>query len=443
MSLIKKIRDSKFLKDGAALISGNVWAQGIAFAAYLILTRLFSREDIGIYNIFFSYIEVLVIVSTCKYEMAVVVCDSERESVAVSRIALRINTIVSVALLTVILILALLPRTGVPLPFPVFNTSGSFGVAMLIPPMVFFCGTSRVYTALLNRRKDFKPIAFSEAIGSTSGVMAKLLFGLPRLADSLLHTVGLPLGTVIGKAASNVNLRLRLHKEDIPHDISKGERRAAAFKHRNFPLFTLPKELVNSLSYNLPFLWLAQYADKAEVGLFALALTFTFRPVNIFNTAFEKLLYVRIAQKTRAGESIKKEIFHFVKYLNLAAIPLFAIVFCFADTIFGILFGGKWAGCGYYVRCLIPWTFISLTSTSLLFIANVFSRQRTEFFFYLLLFALRAGAVLTGVLSGNFRLAILLFSIAGAVVSMAILAWCLRLVSLFEAKTFHSEDNLD
>ena len=78
MDLKKIIKGSSFMRDGITLVSGNVWAQVIAFASYLILSRLFSPEDFGFYNVFFSYIEVLVIVSTCKYELAVVLAVPER-----------------------------------------------------------------------------------------------------------------------------------------------------------------------------------------------------------------------------------------------------------------------------------------------------------------------------------------------------------------------------
>ena len=48
---------SRFFKDGVTLISGNVWAQAVAFLSYLLLARLFSPEDFGFYNIFYSYID--------------------------------------------------------------------------------------------------------------------------------------------------------------------------------------------------------------------------------------------------------------------------------------------------------------------------------------------------------------------------------------------------
>ena len=47
MDLKKIIKGSSFMRDGITLVSGNVWAQVIAFASYLILSRLFSPEDFG------------------------------------------------------------------------------------------------------------------------------------------------------------------------------------------------------------------------------------------------------------------------------------------------------------------------------------------------------------------------------------------------------------
>jgi len=425
-----KLKKSSFIRDGVTLVSGNVWAQAIAFVSYLVLSRLFSPEDFGLYNIFYSYIEVLVIVSTCKYELAIVLADNDREAAAVGRLALRLNTIISVVLLTALLVLVLLGRCEALASTRLSSLNPM--LALLIPPMVFLCGTSRVYSFTLNRFRRFSSIALSEVVGSTSGVLLKVLLGLPRLASTLWHTVGLPLGTVLGRACANVNLAWRWRRLDLPRDISGDERRRAAARFRNFPLYTMPKDLINSLSYNLPFLWLALYFDKAEVGLFAMALTCTFRPVNIFNTAFEKLLFVRIAERVRAHQTIRADLRRFVLIINAIALPVFVVAFFFGDDICSFLFGRRWNDCGYYIRCLLPWVYVVLTSSSLMFISNVFGRQRTEFGFYIVLFLLRLAAMVAGLYFGSFRLAILLFAAAGAAVSLSLLLWYARLVRRYE-----------
>ena len=412
----------KIVKDGATLISGNVWGQAMAFVAYLVLARIYTPSDFAVYNIFYSYIEVLIIVSTCKYELSVVVADSDREAAATARLALRLNAVISLVLLTAIAAVCLLT--------PAQSHALPSSIVLLIPFMVFFCGTTRVYTALFNRFRKFGQIALSEIVTSTTGIVAKIAAAFP----SLLHAVGLPLGTVIGKMAGNINYLLRLRQLQLPKDVTRDELRTAARKHRNFPLFTMPKELLNSFSYNLPFLWMALYFDKPEVGLFGLALTFTFRPVNIFNTAFEKLLYVRTAEKVRSRQSIRSDIGRFVLYVNAIALPLFALAFCFAEPIFTFLFSGRWEGIGFYVRCLLPWVYVMLTSTSISFLANVFGTQRTEFLFYVVLLLLRVASVVYGVVAHDFRGAVLLFALSGAAVSIALLSWYLLQVRRYETR---------
>ena len=430
MALRKTIKNSSFLRDSFTLLSGNLWAQLIAFLAYIVLSRLFTPEDIGIYTVFYSYIDVLIIVSTCKYELAIVIADNDREATAIGRYSLRLNTIISLILFPLILVLHYAGKTTGLQQLSFFTSQ--LPIALLIPLMVFFCGTSRVYSQTFNRFRKFGQIAISEVTGSTSGIIFKILFGLPQLAGTVWHTIGLSLGTVLGKIVSNINLLVRIRMFNLPKDISRQECKAVARKFHNFPRYTMPKDLINSLSYNLPFIWLAMYFDKAEVGLFSLALTFTFRPTNILNNVFEKLFYVRVAEKVREGKSIRSDISRFVKNLNIIALPLFIIGFIFADSIFGFIFGGRWSGCGYYIRCLLPWIYIMLTSTSLMFLANVFSKQHIEFIFYIILFVLRIGAILAGIFADSFQVGILLFSISGAVISAALLMWYIRMIRNYE-----------
>jgi lipopolysaccharide exporter len=419
----------KIVKDSATLIGGNVWAQAISLLAYVLLTRIFTPDQFGIYNVFYSYIEVLIILSTCKYEMAVVRADTDREATAVARFALRLNTWVSLFLITAIGVLLLfhaLPGKS--------NTLGL--IALLIPVMVFFCGTTRVYAALFNRFKDFRPIAVSEVVTATSGILFKIGLGLLQLTELALGKVcgllGLPLGTVLGKMAGNINYLVRLKTLSLPKDVGREERRQAAAKHRNFALYTMPKDLVNSFSYNLPLLWLALYFDKAEVGLFALALTFCVRPVNVLNSAFERIFYVRTMEKVRNHQSVWPDLWRFVGGISAVALPLLVLVFAFAEPIFGFCFGERWTGCAFYVRCLLPWVFIMISSTSLSFIAGVFNKQRSEFFFFIVLLLLRVAAMLFGIGQHDFKIAILFFSLAGVAVSLALLLWYFILVGKYE-----------
>ena len=414
------MRQQSIVKEIGTLLSGNVMAQFIGLAAYLLLTRIFPPEDFGLYNIFYSYIEVLIILSTCKYELSIVSADNDREANAVARFTLRLNTLISLLLLTIALILWL---TGA-LPG---NFSQLGWMVLLIPPMVFFCGTSRVYRSLFNRAHNYGTIALSETVNAASGALLKIALGLLGILQA-----GMPVGTVAGRAIANLIYRIRMRQHLPLMHTTRQEQYAAARKHRNFPLFVGTKDFIISLSGNLPFLWLALYFDRADVGLFGLALTFTFRPVNILNGVFEQVLYARTVESVRERHSIHRMIWRFLLILNAVALPIFVLAWFFAEPVFAFCFGGRWSGCGIYVQSMIPWNYIVLSSMSLMFISNVFSTQKIEFFFYLVFLALRIVAIAIGTHAGDFLLAIRLYAAAGALVAASLLVWYLWQVQRYE-----------
>ena len=410
---------SAITKEIGTLAGGNVLAQAIALAAYFVLLRIYSPADYGLFSIFYSYIEVLIILSTCKYELAVVQADSEREASAVARFALRMNAVVSAVLLAVALLLWRL--NALPGDFTQLGW-----IVVLIPPMVFCCGTSRVYSFLFNRWHGYPLMALSETVNAASAAVFKVVLGLLGLLQA-----GMPVGTVAGRAVGNLCYRLRLRRLDLPRT-TRAEQRRAARKYRNYPFFVAPKDFLNSLSANLPFLWLAMYFSSAEVGLFGLALTFTFRPVNLLNVAFEQVLYARTAEGVRERRSVWPAIRRFLLRLNAVALPLMALAWVAAEPVLVFCFGAKWEGCGVYVRALLPWVYVGLSSTSLMFVSNVFSRQRAEFVFYAVLLLLRVAAIALGISAGSFLLAVRLYAAAGALVSASLLVWYLLLVRAYE-----------
>lgn len=413
------IRESVLAREAATVLSGNVLAQAVSMLAYLVLTRIFEPADYALFNIFYSYIEVLVILSTCKYELAVVISQDDRETSAVMRFALRLNTVVSLFLLTLV---AVLYFTG--------SLPGSFSslgaIVLLIPPMVFFSGSSRVYAALFNRLHRYRLIAAYETTNATAGAVLKALLGLLGLKQA-----GLPLGTVLGQASANLLYRFRMRGTALPKT-TRDEQLAAARKHRNFPLFVASKDFINSLSSSLPFLWLAMYFDRVDVGLFGLAFTVVFRPVNLINTACERVLYARTAESVRSRQRISPVISRFLSLINLFAIPVCLLGWFVAEPLFTFLFGDEWNGSGIYVQALLPLILFSLNAAPLSFLSNVFSTQRTEFAFYLGLLFLRVVAIAAGIDAGSFLLAIRLYAAAGALVSVSLLVWYLWQVRRYE-----------
>ena len=420
---LRAIFTSRFVRNSGTLLSGSMVAQGITFVAYLLLSRLYLPADFGLYNIFYSYIEVLIILSTCKYEMAIVKADSEAEAAALTRFSLRLNAAVSAVILVATVVLSLLRVEAVPLP-PL--------LLLLIPLMVFFCGTTRVYTFAFDRYSHFRQIAAAEVVTSLSGTLLKVAFGLLAAVGQLFHLVGLPLGTILGKVAGNVYYRAGVRR--LPSVAPATPLRPLLRKHRNFPLYSMPRELVSSFSANLPFMWLGLYFDKALLGLFALAYTFTMRPVNILANTFEKVFYPSAKEKIDLHQPLGRDLGRFLLTLTAVVLPVLLVAFFFAEPLFTFLFGPKWIGTGYYVRCLVPWIGVLLLTNSLAFVPNVFATQRTDFLFQLVQLLFRVAALAIGLSRGDFALAVLCFCAVSTAVQLCQLGWYLYQVRQYDKK---------
>lgn len=302
---------------------------------------------------------------------------------------------------------------------------------LLIPVMVYFNGTSRVYSSLGVRKERFPAIATADVTGSVVGTVAKLAAGALAPLLRWLHSYGLPLGTVLGVVARNTWLRHKaavLLKHSNIHTFTQSHNqnfRATAREFRHYPLYVMPKEFLSSFSANLPFLWLALYFDNATLGLFALALTFLQRPVLMVASAMENSFYSDSAQRQREGQPLFRRLSRMTGGLAAVALPIAVAGFFWAEPIFSFLLGDQWVGTGFYVRCLLPWLVVRLLANTLAFTANLFETQRVDFWMQVALLVLRVAALGVGVVRHDFRLAILLFCAVSTAVQLVQLAWYL------------------
>ena len=414
---------SHFIRNSGTLLTGNVVAQGLAFLAYVLLLRLFTPDDFGLCNVFFSYTEVLIILSTCKYEMAIVVAPDDNEASLLARLAFRLNALLTLLLFAVAAVMAL---TGVTLSnLPAI-------LLLLLPLLVYFTGTYRIYVFLCNRHKEYRALALGEVVSVSGGTVTRILFGLLAPVLNLFHTIGLPLGSVLGKMAGHAYLHHVVCRKNHYYHPTAAPLRPIARKYINFARYVMPRELVSSFSANLPLMWLSLYFDKPLLGLFSLALTFTQRPAGILANTFEKVLYQSSSVTVQQQLPLRRNILRFALLLGVGVAAVAAVVFLFAEPLFVLLFGGQWVGTGYYVRCLLPWMSILVISNSLSFISSIFGTQRVDFILQVVQLLLRAVALYIGIRQGDFQLAVLLFCIVSAVVQAVQLVWYLYQVHRYE-----------
>ena len=279
---------------------------------------------------------------------------------------------------------------------------------------------------MFNYVKSFGQIAFSNISNSVAAAVAKLAAGFAHLTNGTL-----PAGSLVGQMVGNINYRIMLRKQGFPKT-SWQQAKAMAARHRNFPLYSMPKNFIDSFSFNLPFLLLTGYFDKAYLGLFSLALTCTYRPIGFFANAYHNVLYKNISEKLLNKQSFRHQINRFVAGNAVVFVPVFVLGAIFAEPLIKLIFGNEWGECAPYLQILLPWIFVTLFVASLSFIPNLFSKQRTEMILNAILFAMRLVVLGVCIALHDFMLGIVLFAAVSLVMTIVMIAWYYSLVRRYE-----------
>ena len=386
------------------LLSANVVAQVIGILVYPLLTRLYGAEDFGLLNLFLSIGGILSLLSTGEYGSAILLPQRTSESAGVVRVGLRV---LGVWLLFIAL--------SIPFSAPIANLFGAPELSCywwLLVPYVGALGSWTLYNAWLTRHRQFGRVSGYQLNQSTTGVLTKLLFGwLGWLRSGLIvSSVVSPLIALVTSIGLSRGLfrGLWVHSEESLWRLAK--------RYRRFPLFSMPRALLNNLSGNLPALILTPYFGLTEMGFFAMAMTLSFRPITMITSSIHQVLFERVAQSVREGENVwlwlKK------RWLQMAAVvvPLMIGLAVIMPWLVGRFLGSGWSETAVLIRYMMPWLTCVFLIAPLAFLSEVFGRQRLFLIIEIIYFVLRVLSMIIGIWIDSFSWAIILMSISGTVV---------------------------
>lgn len=416
-----RIFRSEFTRNAFTLISGTSFAQGISFVVYLILPAFYSPEDFGLLALYLSILSITMIISTGKYELAIMLPAEEGNAKSLLELTVSISAVFSLLL---IIAVAIFRKSFA-------HLLGNRDIApwlFLIPLSTFLVGCFQAFRYYQNRKKKYKIIASANIGQSFTNSSIKLAMG--PLAEG---PMGLVTGTVMGQLTG---FAIFFHKTiqggfRIFRKVNVRRMLALGKEYSLFPRFNMLQGLVNNFSGALPIFVLTSQFSAAIAGYFSLGYTIIYRPMNLVVSAVFQVLFQNIMEKHNRGERIYPDIRRFlVRMIQLVTIPFLLLLFL-SPLIFRI-FPEEWEEAGRYTQLLVPWLFMVSLTMPLSFIPDIFKMQKTAFVIDLFKFILRAAALLAGVMAGDVYLAVVLFSSGSAVIILLTLVWYISLVKRAE-----------
>jgi len=411
------IHISDFLKNVATLISGTTLAQIISLAIYLVITRIYTPDDLGVYALFMSIITITVIIASGRYELAVMLPKKDTDAVNLVALGAVLSLITSVLLLIIVLgfhhrIALLLGNEKIDI------------WLFFVPVATLLNGIYQSLNYWSNRFKRYRNITAANLGQSLANSAVKL--GVGAVVNGPL---GLITGTLTGQLAgfSIFGTSFFRNNSNMLKEVSFAKVLAVAREYKLFPRYNMLHGIINNFSGSLPVFVLTSYFGSAVAGLYSLGLTVLFRPLNLVGGALKQVLSQQIIQKENAGEPILPNLKQIlIKLVQFSILP-FIILGLFAPFIFNILFGDEWEEAGRYTRLIVIWLFFVLLSAPFTFLPDLYRRQRKAMILEIVKMVARGAGLAVGVYYKNTYLAVLLFGITSALLSAYQLLWYFQL----------------
>ena len=99
---LRNIWKNEFFKNVATLISGTTFAQAFSVIIYLVLSRIYTEEDFGVFGLYMNILNIVVIFSTARYDQAILLPKSDKDSTNLLGLSGLISVGISLVLLLVV-----------------------------------------------------------------------------------------------------------------------------------------------------------------------------------------------------------------------------------------------------------------------------------------------------------------------------------------------------
>ena len=420
-STFTHIWSSSAVRNIGKLISANVIAQVLGILVYPILTRLYSPEDFGLFNLFCSIGGVLILLACLDYHNAIVLPKTDEEARGVVHVSL-----LSIAILTIILT-STIPFA--PYVAMVFKSQGLATYYWLLPAYVCLMSIWHVLNYWYVRRKAYGRVSGYQISQSLFSAGYKTGFGFLGVLQG-----GLIYSSVLSPLCSLVLSTCLAAKKHIRplFTFNKEECRKVALKYANFPKFSLPHSLLNTIAGQLPVFLLTPLFSAREVGLWSMALLLSFTPISILSNAVYQVLAQKTSEKVNNCISIVG-IYRRFTFLTLGLIvPFFTLLWFVLPALTTWLLGAEWRLTGVYIQWLLPWLVCNTLCASTGFLYNIFFKQKQGLYFEIAIATGRLLGLGIGIYFHNFELAIACYAILSAIINGIQYGWLMLLVKKYE-----------
>ncbi|MBK7132478.1 MAG: oligosaccharide flippase family protein [Bacteroidales bacterium] len=309
------------------------------------MRRSFTPDTFGAYSVYLSLLGILIVISSLRYELAIILPEKDSEALAVLFLSIILNFIFNLFLFIIIILF----RAEL---LSILNLQEKFSIYLLLTPAgIFLFGFYQSINYWLIRKKGFIAISFNKFVRRGAEGTSQIIFVFTRISNGLIfgdligHISNIISGVVQGIKAG---LSIRLYSPRKMMFVLK--------RYSHYPKYNFLPAFMEACSFLLPVLMINKFYSSESTGYFDLCKLLLSVPLALIATSLSNVLLQRISEKDRLRLSIKHDLLSVLKLISLIVVVEISIILLFGDDLFSIIFGPEWAESGRISKILV-WSF--------------------------------------------------------------------------------------
>ncbi len=312
------------------------------------LARLYGPGDFGLFAIMQSLVMVGTTVVALRYDLAIVLPQSELAARVLQKLA-STSTLLSSSVLSVALLVA---QPWVALHY----RNEPFGWWMITVGLAVYLAAQVMNIQFwLTRQQNYRAIASNRLIQALSVALFQVAFWF--WIDDFR---GLIAGLLAGQLVTLLLVLRRAPELRSPLSQEAPTRWEMAKRYRKMPVLNGPTAVLDAVK-NAGINILIGNIAVSGLGQFSLAYQLTKAPVSLLTSSVSQVLLKQLAL-TKPGGMVKLLRDSSVR-IALFAVPAFALLYVIAPLVFPLVLGKEWSEAGRIAQALVPWLFM-MTFTS-------------------------------------------------------------------------------
>lgn len=353
-----------FLRNVLVMMTGTVMAQALPMLVAPVLTRIYDPTEYGVYATFLLVSYTISALASARYEFAIMLPEDEGDAFNIASFCVATAGIVAAVVLAVVLALRVLGidvvRLGPYLP--------------ALPVVVFLMSAYQTLTYWMLRQQRFRALSITNMGRAALTAGANVCFGVLALRGSLI------VSTLLGQLIAVLLLGVQTRKDVA---VNRGALRMAtmlrlAKKYRQFPLFSLPADVMSYGSLQLP----VAFFDTGSAGLFTFVQTVINAPLSLAAGSVLDAFKERATRDYRERGEFREVLVKVTIGLAALALAPMLVLALWGPPIFALVFGERWRAGGQFARILTIMYLFKFVASPISYSYFVVEKQKEDFWLH-------------------------------------------------------------